>query len=513
MPIPASWSACAPPSAIAGVSANVHRLLMNGCSWQSLPDSGNTHRSRGTPSDSARSTEHMISAAAMSTSLLEFMYFGYGKPIIRLAGDTVRISSADFGSRIHALGLAAATALNLAHSSLILTWCSSTDSPAAARIAVSNIGYTWTGITIPRATSVGWFITSSSPSRRGVAPSGAFGQSNWCPALRARLRDRQASPPVRMARSRSPARISPAVRLTRLCALVAAVRGDRRLPRGQAEHLGDDERRIAVLPGQLVDDADRVRRGHGLQTGVARGALDRPGHQRRRVERVVDAGGAVQELAGTDEHGGTGIESHGATLRNGRGAARLDVAVSRVPRVARRRRGPRPPPRPTLARMTRIAIGADHAGFELKTHLCSVLSASGHDVVDLGTDSTEPVDYPPICAAVGRAVRDGEATFGVVVGGSGQGEQLAANKVHGVRAALCNDLYTARMARAHNDANVLSIGARVVGVGLAEEILLTFLATAFDGGRHAVRVQQIMDIEQAEARRPATTPPPDDPEL
>ena len=119
----------------------------------------------------------------------------------------------------------------------------------------------------------------------------------------------------------------------------------------------------------------------------------------------------------------------------------------------------------------------------------------GTRVVDFGTDSTEPVDYPPFCAAVGRAVRDGDAEVGIVVGGSGQGEQLAANKVRGVRAALCNGLYTARMARAHNDANVLTIGARIVGVGLAEEIVDTFLATPFDGGRHARRVDMITALE------------------
>lgn len=127
--------------------------------------------------------------------------------------------------------------------------------------------------------------------------------------------------------------------------------------------------------------------------------------------------------------------------------------------------------------MSRIAIGADHAGFLLKQHLIEMLVALGHDVQDLGTHSQESVDYPPICAGVGRAVRDGNADVGVVLGGSGQGEQLAANKVRGVRAALCNDLYTARMAREHNNANVLSMGARVVGIGLAEEIVTMFLAT------------------------------------
>lgn len=145
--------------------------------------------------------------------------------------------------------------------------------------------------------------------------------------------------------------------------------------------------------------------------------------------------------------------------------------------------------------MRRIAIGSDHAGFELKSHVVEVLRAGGHEVTDLGTDSTESVDYPPICAAVGRAVRDGDAEVGVVIGGSGQGEQIAANKVRGVRAALCNDLYTARLARAHNDANVLSIGGRIVGTGLADEILALFLATPFEGGRHARRVGEITDLE------------------
>ena len=151
--------------------------------------------------------------------------------------------------------------------------------------------------------------------------------------------------------------------------------------------------------------------------------------------------------------------------------------------------------------MSRIAIGSDHAGFDLKQHLVGVLQGQGHEVLDMGTHSTESCDYPPICAAVGRAVRDGQADLGIVMGGSGQGEQLAANKVRGVRAALCNDLYTARMARAHNDANVLSIGGRVVGVGLAEEILDTFLMTPFEGGRHARRVEQLMQIEAEEAGR------------
>ena len=143
----------------------------------------------------------------------------------------------------------------------------------------------------------------------------------------------------------------------------------------------------------------------------------------------------------------------------------------------------------------RIAIGSDHAGYDLKTHLIATLEALGHDVADHGTHSTESVDYPPICAAVARAVVAGEADRGIVLGGSGQGEQLAANKVQGARAALCNDLYTARMSREHNDANVLSMGGRIVGIGLADEIVTLWLATEFEGGRHARRVDQLAQIE------------------
>ncbi|MDA2944131.1 MAG: ribose 5-phosphate isomerase B [Actinomycetota bacterium] len=146
--------------------------------------------------------------------------------------------------------------------------------------------------------------------------------------------------------------------------------------------------------------------------------------------------------------------------------------------------------------MATIALGSDHAGFELKQHLISRLSEAGHAIIDHGTDSTASVDYPAFCAAAARSVRDGAADVGIVIGGSGQGEQLAANKVRGARAALCNCLYTARMAREHNDANVLSIGARVVGLGLAEEIVDVFLSTPFEGGRHARRVAQLAELEE-----------------
>jgi ribose 5-phosphate isomerase B len=144
----------------------------------------------------------------------------------------------------------------------------------------------------------------------------------------------------------------------------------------------------------------------------------------------------------------------------------------------------------------RVAIGSDHAGFALKAHLSETLRSLGHEIDDLGTDSEEPVDYPPICAAVARAVAKGEADRGIVLGGSGQGEQMTANKIRGVRAALCNDLYTARMSREHNDANVLSIGARIVAPQLADEILTMWLTTPFEGGRHERRIAQIAEIEE-----------------
>jgi ribose 5-phosphate isomerase B len=146
----------------------------------------------------------------------------------------------------------------------------------------------------------------------------------------------------------------------------------------------------------------------------------------------------------------------------------------------------------------KIAIGSDHAGFALKAHLLKVLADLGHETIDLGTDSEEPVDYPYYCAAVARAVVRGEADRGIVLGGSGQGEQLAANKVRGARAALCNDLFTAKLSRQHNDANVLSMGGRIVAPGLADEILKVWLTTEFEGGRHVARLEQIAQIEEEE---------------
>jgi ribose 5-phosphate isomerase B len=155
----------------------------------------------------------------------------------------------------------------------------------------------------------------------------------------------------------------------------------------------------------------------------------------------------------------------------------------------------------------RIVLGADHAGYALKVDVASHLAGQGHDVVDLGTGSEDPVDYPPFCAAVGRAVVAREADFGIVLGGSGQGEQIAANKVRGVRAALCLDLYTARLARRHNDANVLSLGGRILAGALACSIVDEFLAAEFEGGRHRRRLDLITDIEHDECSRTSAEEP------
>ena len=149
----------------------------------------------------------------------------------------------------------------------------------------------------------------------------------------------------------------------------------------------------------------------------------------------------------------------------------------------------------------RIALGADHAGYSLKTDIAEHLAAEGCTVLDLGTDSDRPIDYPELCAAVGRSVVSREADFGIVLGGSGQGEQIAANKVHGVRAALCQNEFTARLARQHNDANVLALGARILAPEFARAIVDVFLGTDFHGGRHQRRIDQITRIEGDECAR------------
>ena len=151
----------------------------------------------------------------------------------------------------------------------------------------------------------------------------------------------------------------------------------------------------------------------------------------------------------------------------------------------------------------KIVVGADHAGYPLKKHLVAFLEARGHEVDDRGTFSADSVDYPDVAAVVASAVAAGEAERGILVCGTGIGVAIAANKVDGVRAATCNDLFTAAMARRHNDANVLALGARVVGEGLAEGIVESYLAAAYEAGRHQRRVEKIHALESATGRAAA----------
>lgn len=143
-----------------------------------------------------------------------------------------------------------------------------------------------------------------------------------------------------------------------------------------------------------------------------------------------------------------------------------------------------------------VAIGTDHGGVELKNILSRELTEAGYEVVDCGTNTTDPVDYPDIALAVASMVAQGKAWRGVVIDGAGIGSCMAANKVPGVRAALCYDISTALNSREHNDANVLTLGAGFTGVNLARQVLKTWLNTEFGGGRHAKRVEKIMEIER-----------------
>lgn len=147
----------------------------------------------------------------------------------------------------------------------------------------------------------------------------------------------------------------------------------------------------------------------------------------------------------------------------------------------------------------RIVIGSDHAGYQLKQHLAGHLRSAGHEVDDIGTHSEESVDYPDYGAAVGRAVVAGKADYGVCVCGTGIGIGIAANKVRGVRAAVVHDATSARMARQHNDANVVCVGARLTGPQAASDAIDAFLGAEFEGGRHQRRIDEITGIETEEA--------------
>lgn len=145
----------------------------------------------------------------------------------------------------------------------------------------------------------------------------------------------------------------------------------------------------------------------------------------------------------------------------------------------------------------KIAIGSDHAGYRLKGDVVALLEDLGHCAIDLGTYAEESVDYPEFAEKVAKAVSQGEADLGILVCGTGLGMAIAANKVRGIRAVTCGDTFSARASREHNDANVLCIGARVTGGGLALDIVRVWLESCFEGGRHQRRVSKIMDLESA----------------
>ena len=146
--------------------------------------------------------------------------------------------------------------------------------------------------------------------------------------------------------------------------------------------------------------------------------------------------------------------------------------------------------------MAQIAVGSDHAGFRLKVYLVEQLRAGGHEVHDVGTHEATSCDYPDFAVGVARMVVSGQAERGLLCCGTGQGMAMSANKVPGVRAAVCSDTFSAHATRQHNDANVLCLGERVVGFGLAADILDAFLSAEFEGGRHALRVGKIDALDE-----------------
>lgn len=141
-----------------------------------------------------------------------------------------------------------------------------------------------------------------------------------------------------------------------------------------------------------------------------------------------------------------------------------------------------------------VAIGSDHGGFQYKRELSQFITSLGWSVIDVGTDSEESCDYPDFAYAVALAVREGKAGLGIMIDGAGPGSAIACNKVPDVRAACVHDEFTAWNARAHNDANVITLGSRAVGLEVARRVVKTFLTTGFEGGRHAARVEKIADI-------------------
>jgi ribose 5-phosphate isomerase B len=148
-----------------------------------------------------------------------------------------------------------------------------------------------------------------------------------------------------------------------------------------------------------------------------------------------------------------------------------------------------------------IAIGSDHAGLEMKTEIIAVLKELGHEYIDYGTDTPQSVDYPDFGEKVSNAVSTGKVERGILICGTGIGMSIVANKFPNIRASLCNELFSAKMSRLHNDANILVLGGRIIGKDLAKEIVRTWMTTPFEGGRHANRLKKITLIEEKTAKK------------
>ena len=200
----------------------------------------------------------------------------------------------------------------------------------------------------------------------------------------------------------------------------------------------------------------------------------------REKQSSLDVRDAVVTPSARDEAKRAGI-----TLRAGVGSAEHSAGAKEATHASS-------PSSPSF----RVALGADHGGVAMKDAIAARLRDLGHEITDVGTSGTEPVDYPDFAAAVARRVADGKADFGIMIDGAGIGSCMAANKIPGVRAAMCYDITTAVNAREHNDARVLTLGGGLIGARLALAIVETFLATPFAGGRHAPRVAKIDALDR-----------------
>ena len=220
----------------------------------------------------------------------------------------------------------------------------------------------------------------------------------------------------------------------------------------------------------------------------------------REGKKSLDVGGAVVTPAARDLAGTLGVTLAG-DARSGRGERQARGALPKTqstpaPSAPSHQSTAAPTPASPAQQKPTIALGADHGGVAMKAAIADHLRAAGFPVTDLGTNSTEAVDYPDFAVAVARAVASKKAAFGIMIDGAGIGSCMAANKVAGVRAAMCYDVTTASNAREHNGANVLTLGGGLLGTRLALAVVDTFLSTPFAGGRHAKRVEKIDALDK-----------------